>query len=49
MPASRFPLRSAALATAIGFLFSAAPASALTDKDRPEIEAIVKDYLLKNP
>ena len=49
MPVSRFPLRSAALAAAFGFLFSAAPAGALTDKDRPEIEAIVKEYLLKNP
>jgi protein-disulfide isomerase len=49
MPASRFLLRSAAAIAAFGFLFSAAPAGALTDKDRPEIEAIVKDYLLKNP
>jgi protein-disulfide isomerase len=49
MPASRFPLRFAVFAAAFGFLFSAAPAGALTDKDRPEIEAIVKEYLLKNP
>ena len=49
MPTSRFPLRSAAAAAAFGLLFSAAPAGALTDKDRPEIEAIVRDYLLKNP
>ena len=49
MPTSRFPLRSAAAAAALGLLFSAAPAGALTDKDRPEIEAIVRDYLLKNP
>jgi protein-disulfide isomerase len=49
MPAFKFPLRFAATAAAFGFLFSAAPAGALTDKDRPEIEAIVKEYLLKNP
>jgi protein-disulfide isomerase len=49
MPVSNFPLRFVAAAAAFGFLFSAAPAGALTDKDRPEIEAIVKDYLLKNP
>ena len=49
MPTSRFPLRSAAAAAAFGLLFSTAPAGALTDKDRPEIEAIVRDYLLKNP
>src|SRR5262249_26983658 len=44
----RPPLRSAAIAIVCGFLL-AAPASALTDKDRSEVEAIVKDYLLKNP
>jgi protein-disulfide isomerase len=49
MPAFRFPLRSAVFVAALGFVFSAAPAGALTDKDRPEIEAIVRDYLLKNP
>jgi protein-disulfide isomerase len=49
MSVSRFPLRSAAAAAAFGFLLSAAPASALTEKDRPEIEAIVREYLLKNP
>ena len=49
MPVSRFPLRSAAILAATGFLFSAAPAGALAEKDRPEIEAIIKDYLLKNP
>jgi protein-disulfide isomerase len=49
MPAFSLPLRFAAAAAAFGFLFLAAPAGALTDKDRPEIEAIIKDYLLKNP
>ena len=49
MHAFHFPLRAAALAAAVTFLFSAAPAGALTDKDRPDIEAIVRDYLLKNP
>jgi len=44
----RLPLRSTAVAIACGFLL-AAPASALTEQDRPEIEAIVKNYLLKNP
>ncbi|HLL26458.1 MAG TPA: DsbA family protein [Xanthobacteraceae bacterium] len=48
MPAFRLPLRTAVIA-ALGILFLAAPAGALTDKDRPEIEAIIKDYLLKNP
>ena len=43
----RLSLTTAALA-ATAFLF-AAPAGALTDKDRPEVEAIVKEYLLKHP
>jgi protein-disulfide isomerase len=49
MPNFRFSLRSAAIAAAVGVLLSAGPAGALTDQDRPEIEAIVKDYLLKHP
>jgi protein-disulfide isomerase len=49
MPLSRLPLTSAAVAAAFGLLLSAAPVNALTDKDRPEVEAIIKDYLLKHP
>jgi protein-disulfide isomerase len=40
---------AAALLAAGGFLFAAAPAGALSDNDRPAIEAIIKDYLIKNP
>src|SRR6185312_9863201 len=48
MPYRRFSLAAVALAAA-GFAFAATPAGALSDKDRPEIEAIVKDYLVKHP
>lgn len=44
----RLSLTLAALAAA-GLAFIATPAGALTDKDRPEIEAIIKDYLVKHP
>jgi protein-disulfide isomerase len=44
----RLALTLAALAAA-GFAFAATPAGALTDKDRPEVEAIIKDYLVKHP
>jgi protein-disulfide isomerase len=44
----RFTLTIAALAAG-AFTFAATPAGALSDKDRPEIEAIIKDYLIKNP
>jgi len=49
MRISPLPLRLAAVAAALGFLFLAAPAGALTDKDRPEVEAIIKSYLLQHP
>ncbi|HVT55910.1 MAG TPA: DsbA family protein [Xanthobacteraceae bacterium] len=48
MKKRRLPLTLAALAAA-GFALTATPAGALTDKDRPEIEAIIKDYLIKHP
>jgi len=44
----RFTLPIAAFAAA-AFAFASTPAGALSDKDRPEIEAIIKDYLIKNP
>jgi protein-disulfide isomerase len=43
----RLPLIAAAFAA--GLAFSAVPAAALTDSDRPQIEAIIKDYLVKHP
>jgi protein-disulfide isomerase len=49
MPISRLPLHSAAILAMAGFLLAAAPAGALTDKDRPEVEAIIKDYLVQHP
>ncbi len=48
MPHRRLNLVTAALMAA-GFLFAAAPAGALSDSDRPAIEAIIKDYLVKHP
>lgn len=44
----RFTLTIAALAAG-ALTFAATPAGALSDKDRPEIEAIIKDYLIKHP
>lgn len=44
----RLSLLTAALVAA-GFALSATPAGALSDKDRPAIEAIVRDYLVKHP
>jgi protein-disulfide isomerase len=49
MPHRRFSLLSAAVLAAAGFSFMATPASALSDKDRPEIEAIIKDYIVSHP
>src|SRR5690349_13142959 len=48
MPYRRLSLTLAALVAA-AFAFAATPAGALSDKDRPEIEAIIKDYLVKHP
>jgi protein-disulfide isomerase len=48
MPASRLPLRSAALAGAL-LLLPAATATALTEKDRSEVETIIKEYLVGHP
>jgi protein-disulfide isomerase len=48
MPFRRLSVAAAALAAA-GFAFAATPAGALSDKDRPEVEAIIKDYLVKHP
>jgi protein-disulfide isomerase len=44
----RFSLLTAAFIAA-GFALSATPAGALSEKDRPEVEAIIKDYLVKHP
>lgn len=49
MPIRRFHLTTVAAAAAVCLAFAATPASALSDNDRPAIEAIIKDYLLKNP
>jgi protein-disulfide isomerase len=49
MPHRRLSLLSAAVLAAAGFGLIATPAGALSDKDRPEIEAIIKDYLVKHP
>jgi protein-disulfide isomerase len=46
MPVSPFA-RAVALAAVVAF--APLPASAISDADRPAIEAIIKDYLLKNP
>jgi len=46
MPISPFA-RATALAAVVAF--APLPASAISDADRPAIEAIIKDYLLKNP
>jgi protein-disulfide isomerase len=45
---NRLSLLTAAFISA-GLALSATPAGALSDKDRPEVEAIIKDYLVKHP
>jgi protein-disulfide isomerase len=42
-------LTIAAAVAAIGFVFATAPASALSDTDKVAVEAIIKEYLVKNP
>jgi protein-disulfide isomerase len=42
-------LSFAAVFAAATFALMATPAGALSDNDRPEIEAIIKDYLVKHP
>lgn len=49
MPLRRFHLTIAAALAAACFALAATPAGALSASDRPAIEAIIKDYLLKNP
>lgn len=49
MSIRRINLTIAAAVTAACVAFAATPAGALSDNDRPAIEAIIKDYLLKNP
>jgi len=48
MSISRLPLCSAAFAAAL-ILLPAASATALTEKDRSDVEAIVKEYLVRHP
>ena len=42
-------LTIAACVAAIGLMFAAAPAIALSDADKAAVEAIVREYLVKNP
>jgi protein-disulfide isomerase len=42
-------LTIAACIAAIGLMFAAAPARALSDSDKAAVEAIIKEYLVKNP
>lgn len=48
---SVLPFRTLAFASiaALGFVFAPVPAAAISEADRPAIEQMIRDYLLKNP